>query len=379
MRRKSHPRHLITLICLILFGSNILIAQNSGYWKLEKIETTLKDFSAGKLNKQVSGNPGNLTYTDDNGNTGSKFIVSGIWSTPPEEIAPGNLLRLTSQLKIDKFLPPKHHYKPVVDLYIQTYRLTNSFENRKRASTWYHANVSGNTKEQDKKVVIDHTTDVEVPSIDNQTENLFIVGVKLGSTSANKEVFYIYKWTKGEKKGPDNEIVSDKKAWKLIDIVPEKKEKISGENIKRYVTGDIGSLTYINEFGANGMYGIRAKTRWDKLPEVLFPGHTVTIGYQCEVIEYNPPAHKWQPDVKFYFHDYKPTNSVDEKKLNSKLGIMQININSREPDHLFKGNDFAIINPPVPNVNQPSYYVVRIKFGSTDGSMTYYYVYEWQE
>jgi hypothetical protein len=37
------------------------------------------------------------------------------------------------------------------------------------------------------------------------------------------------------------------------------------------------------------------------------------------------------------------------------------------------------LEPPEPGSDNPAFYIIRVKFGNSEGNMTCYYVYEWQQ
>jgi hypothetical protein len=102
----------LTLILTLLFGFLSIHAQETGYWKLEKIETKNKEESFGKLTRKLNGEAGNLVFSYENGNNNSRLVVKGNWETLPEILIPDEIVSLSADLKIEKFTPPTHHWSP---------------------------------------------------------------------------------------------------------------------------------------------------------------------------------------------------------------------------------------------------------------------------
>ena len=188
----------LVLFMTFISGSFNLYGQENGYWKLDRIESNDKIETRGKLTRKTEGKPGDLVYTFDNGSNG-KLIVNGTWAPLPEVLYPKKETDFTAKLEIQKFDPPPGHFSPIVFLNFASGYSKGTVAEMKIYSVYCKSSlrVRATTSNDPKKDVpkVNETVTIKAPQSPEKLKgDLFIIRVKMGSTTGYREFFYIYKW-----------------------------------------------------------------------------------------------------------------------------------------------------------------------------------------
>ncbi len=188
---------------VIVFLSGFLgsFAQETGYWKLERIETDNKMQVSGQLSREVTGEAGDLVYTYDNG-THSKLVVKGSWAPLPEIIHPNDEANFQAQMKIEEFQPPKSHFSPIVTMSFVSWYSSGSIENMKGNMAYCHSTltVKATTSADPKKDIPTASELVTIKGPESPAKlkgEYLIIKVRMGMSLAYRDYFFVYKWQQG--------------------------------------------------------------------------------------------------------------------------------------------------------------------------------------
>jgi hypothetical protein len=189
----------LILTIMLLSGFFNLYAQGNGVWKLERIVTREREQVLGKLTRKVTGEPGDLVFSYDNGNNNSRLIVNGSWSALPEILNPNDEVSVSADLKIEKFIPPSHHYSPIVSLSFASGYSSGSIEEMKMSSGYCSSSlvVKATTSNDPNLDVPTASESVSVKAPESPARlkgDIFIIKVRMGSTDGYREYYYLYKW-----------------------------------------------------------------------------------------------------------------------------------------------------------------------------------------
>jgi len=188
-------------IAIFISGFLNLNAQGNGYWKLEKIETKDKDEVRGNITRKVAGEVGNLVYTYDNGGH-SRLVVKGTWSPLPEILNPNDEVSFSANLNIVEWEKPNHHLSPQASMSFVSCYTSGSIEEMKGNTSYCQSNliVKATTTDDPNLNIpsVSETVTIKVPESPAKLKgNTFVIKVFMGSSTANRHYYYLYKWQEG--------------------------------------------------------------------------------------------------------------------------------------------------------------------------------------
>ncbi len=174
---------------------------HSSMWKLEKIETKDKNEVRGNITRKVAGEVGNLVYTYDNGSH-SRLVVKGTWSALPEILNPNDEVSFSANLNIVEWEKPNHHLSPQASMSFVSSYTSGSIEEMKGNTSYCQSNliVKATTTDDPKLNIpsVSETVTIKVPESPAKLKgDTFIIKVFMGSSTANRHYYYLYKWQEG--------------------------------------------------------------------------------------------------------------------------------------------------------------------------------------
>ncbi len=374
------------LLSVILFLSGFFgsYAQETGYWKLERIETDNKMQVSGQLSREVTGKAGDLVYTLDNG-AHSKLVVKGSWTPLPEILHPNDEVSFKAELKIEEFQPPKGHFSPIVTMSFVSWYSTGSIEDMKGNTAYCHSTltVKATTSADPKKNIPTASELVALKGPESPAKlkgEYLIIKVRMGMSLAYRDYFYVYKWQQGE--APAVIIDNDQAfVWKLERIETDNKMQVSGQ-LSREVTGEAGDLVYTLDNGAHSKLVVKGS--WTPLPEILHPNDEVSFNAELKIEEFQPPKGHFSPIVTMSFVSWYSSGSIEDMKGNTAYCHSTLTVKattSADPKkNIPTASELvALKGPESPAKLKGEYLIIKVRMGMSLAYRDYFYVYKWQQ
>ncbi len=371
---------------VIVFLSGFLgsFAQETGYWKLERIETDNKLDVSGQLSREVTGEAGNLVYTYDNG-THSKLVVKGSWTPLPEIIHPNDEASFRAQLKIEEFQPPKSHLSPILTMSFVSWYSSGSIENMKGNTAYCHSTltVKATTSADPKKNIPTASGLVTIKGPESPAKlkgEYLIIKVRMGGSLAYRDYFYVYKWQQG--RAPAVTIDNDQTfVWKLERIETDNKLDVSGQ-LSREVTGEAGNLVYTYDNGTHSKLVVKGS--WTPLPEIIHPNDEASFRAQLKIEEFQPPKSHLSPILTMSFVSWYSSGSIENMKGNTAYCHSTLTVKATTSADPKKNIPTAsglvtIKGPESPAKLKGEYLIIKVRMGGSLAYRDYFYVYKWQQ
>ena len=381
MNKSRKNSKLVLMLAIMLTSLFVkLNAQEKGYWQLERIESINKEEVSGNLSRKVTGEAGDLLYTFNGANT--TFVVKASWDALPKTLKPGDNVSFPAMLKIEKFVRPQSHFSPVSSMQFVSLSSSGTFEQRKMNAGYCNTSlrVSASTSDAPGKALESErkTVSIRVPASPEQLKGeLFIIKVRLGSSLAFREHYYIYKWHKGQAPVVIQEKVQGS-AWQLDRIETKNKEQVVGK-LSRKVTGEAGDLLYT--FNSTNITFV-VKASWDALPKTLKPGDNVSFPAMLKIEKFVRPQSHFSPVSSMQFVSLCSSGTFEQRKMNAGYCNTSLRVSASTSDAPGKALEserktVSIRVPESPEQLKGELFIIKVRMGSSLAFREYYYIYKW--